>query len=208
MAQEQCAGEKGSAAGAGRKVGGMSVKCSNGCGRETNTGICCICRQDAALAGTPIETETKTKPRKAGTLPKVVRKCPGVSGNEGGEKEMANEGVVMSEKICIDCKKTYKPTSNVQKRCEECREKKKNSKAGTVPAKRSTKVSRKVSAKVKAILEKPAAPQNGGGHIETLKERFSEHEQEMVNICGALRTIERACQIEIPGLPEMEARLL
>lgn len=30
-------------------------------------------------------------------------------------------GSITEKKICIDCKMEYKPTSNVQKRCPECR---------------------------------------------------------------------------------------
>jgi len=35
-----------------------------------------------------------------------------------------NKTGVIAEKICINCNKPYKPTSNVQQRCEECRSKK------------------------------------------------------------------------------------
>ena len=43
------------------------------------------------------------------------------STKEKGPKQSRREGVTVTKKICCDCKKEYKPTSNVQKRCPECK---------------------------------------------------------------------------------------
>ncbi len=69
------------------------------------------------------------------------------------ENEMPNtDGKVVASKVCTDCRREYKPTSNVQKRCPECKAKK------------------KPSAKKKAISGKRTQPQskhNGNGHTCT-----------------------------------------
>lgn len=50
---------------------------------------------------------------------------------EKGEDTMG----VTKEKICVDCKKPFTPTSNVQKRCTACGEKHRNTKNPAKPAK-------------------------------------------------------------------------
>jgi hypothetical protein len=71
-------------------------KCA--CGIETieEDGVCRIC---------------KAQRRKA-----QRREKTSIDLNEGGE-EVAN---VPKEKLCEDCQKPYAPTSNAQKRCNEC----------------------------------------------------------------------------------------
>jgi len=56
------------------------------------------------------ETHTKAIPPKQESRP------------TGGEK-MENNPI--AEKICVNCDQPYKPASNVQKRCDPCREKRK-----------------------------------------------------------------------------------
>lgn len=48
------------------------------------------------------------------------RKDSDQAGMTNSEEEVMGTGVIGS-KVCIDCKKMYKPTSNVQKRCPECK---------------------------------------------------------------------------------------
>jgi hypothetical protein len=67
------------------------------------------------------QLKEKIEAREANTkaIPPKQESRPG-----GGEK-MGNNPT--AEKICVDCEQPYKPRSNVQKRCDPCREKKKKS---------------------------------------------------------------------------------
>ena len=52
---------------------------------------------------------------------------PGITlpAEKSTEEETPKHGIISAKK-CVDCEKMYHPTSNVQKRCEDCRSKKVN----------------------------------------------------------------------------------
>ncbi len=88
----------------------MTAPCSK-CGKPTNapSGICAICQ----------------------VMGRVDEKI-------GGKEEMA-KNYTCKERKCINCGQMYQPTSNAQKRCDDCKEKhiadSKKNKVAVIPAK-------------------------------------------------------------------------
>jgi len=59
--------------------------------------------------------EKQDKPAFAKPVQRMLRT------KEKGPKQSRRGEITVTKKICCDCKKEYKPTSNVQKRCPECK---------------------------------------------------------------------------------------
>jgi len=83
--------------------------CSEGCGRSTKekSGVCVICRKFN------IDMSDVLK----GRARDVIKENMHDKNNDGGDNIMS---FVTEIKTCIDCRKEYNPTSNVQKRCPDC----------------------------------------------------------------------------------------
>ncbi|HDH51242.1 MAG TPA: hypothetical protein ENH31_00460 [Nitrospirae bacterium] len=62
---------------------------------------------------------------------------------------------IVKEKTCVDCEKTYEPTSNVQKRCPDCKEEHLKAKQPKLGGGRKKKKKREYT---KRHVQEPASP--------------------------------------------------
>lgn len=75
---------------------------------------------------------------KGGMCLKDYNEAHGIEKRRGRGISEKNPGKLAKEKICIDCKEPYKPTSNAQERCLKCKEKHLTKKQSSNPNKPHT----------------------------------------------------------------------
>jgi hypothetical protein len=94
-----------------------------------------------------------------------------------------------SEKICVDCKKPYKPTSNVQKRCPDCKIKHDKSYAKAYAATNGGKDGIRKTPKQKPTVPPVIHIDNGGNHKPRINGEIFPYRHVMSNAIGIFSTL-------------------